>query len=441
MHIFPEHFIHLGFIKFKSGTCTIYLPKEAPYEGLVRGFRRQSLPIANFHTMKNPSLEFDRSAQKASFDHKARTERQNKLDSFWKKSTKSQMLFQDYELICDRAAFLRHETLSQLDSYLLQFEAQFASYGQVHWLDQARDAQSTLERITTSQNHASKPLSLSTRLAPELGLSSIFPDKPNNQTLSNIIIVDAQFLIAESGQIALDFSPLRNHTFLNGLPDLIVLAGIEQVIPKLEHLGTFWPLLAQTQRAQVSLSAFQLIGNTYPGTCHLLLIDNGRSILLGKGNQAEALRCIHCGICQKKCPVIQTAGPEAFPQDAQSPIDWVSLAHKPEKEAKSHLNYSCTLCRACDEACPVRINLSEQILLNRRELLVQSPTANSIKKQLKPWKWIMSKRKHLNASRNWWKKLYFHNFSRLRAKQKMKLPEIAKKNLGTQWESEKGKEE
>jgi L-lactate dehydrogenase complex protein LldF len=109
-----------------------------------------------------------------------------------------------------------------------------------------------------------------------------------------------------------------------------------------------------------------------PEEFHLIIVDNGRSRLLADPHLREALYCIRCGACLNICPVYQQVGGHAYGWVYPGPIgSIVSPALVGIKQAKD-LPYASSLCGACREACPIKINIP-RMLLHLRHKLAESP--------------------------------------------------------------------
>jgi L-lactate dehydrogenase complex protein LldF len=186
-------------------------------------------------------------------------------------------------------------------------------------------------------------------------------------------ITGANFIIADTGSIALTENE-GNARLSSAWPKThIVLVGIEKVIPELKDLGLFWPLLATFGTGQ-KITVYNSIisgprkeGETDgPEKMFVILLDNGRTHLL-KPKAREGLYCIRCGACLNACPVYKNIGGHAYGTTYSGPVGSVITPHLRNMGEWKHLSFASSLCGNCTEVCPVRINLHELLLENRYE--------------------------------------------------------------------------
>ena len=103
-----------------------------------------------------------------------------------------------------------------------------------------------------------------------------------------------------------------------------------------------------------------------PTAFHVVLLDNKRTALLADPEQRDALHCIRCGACLNVCPIFKNIGGFAYGTTYQGPIGSVLTPHLRGLKSWNHLSGASSLCGACTEACPVRIDLHHHLLHNRR---------------------------------------------------------------------------
>ena len=136
---------------------------------------------------------------------------------------------------------------------------------------------------------------------------------------SDVGVTGANFLIADRGAIAITENE-GNALMTVSFPKVhIVIAGIEKIIPMMKDLGLFWPLLSTYGTGQ-NITVYNSIltgprkeGETDgPDEMHVVLLDNGRTELLGKPEQRKALTCIRCGACLNGCPVYKSIGGHTY---------------------------------------------------------------------------------------------------------------------------------
>jgi L-lactate dehydrogenase complex protein LldF len=160
----------------------------------------------------------------------------------------------------------------------------------------------------------------------------------------------------------------------------VAILGIEKVLPKLADLALFLQMLA-TAGAGQPLTGYNTLygGPRQPGEpdgpeeFHVVLLDNRRAELLADAEQRDALHCIRCGACLNVCPIFKNVGGHSYGTTYQGPIGSVITPHLRGLQEWKHLPQASSLCGACTETCPVKINLHHHLLHNRRNAMrVQS---------------------------------------------------------------------
>ena len=162
---------------------------------------------------------------------------------------------------------------------------------------------------------------------------------------------------------------------------MITLLGIEKVLPRLEDLALFLPMLATAGTGQ-QLTCYNSLygGPRQPGESdgpeeyHVVLLDNHRTELLADAEQRDALHCIRCGACLNVCPIFRNVGGHTYGTTYSGPIGSVITPHLRGLQDWKHLSYASSLCGACTETCPVKINLHHHLLQNRRNASAQKPS-------------------------------------------------------------------
>jgi L-lactate dehydrogenase complex protein LldF len=198
---------------------------------------------------------------------------------------------------------------------------------------------------------------------------------------ADIGMTGANFGVADTGTIV-TVTNEGNGRLVTSLPPVhVVVMGIEKVIPRFEDLSVFVQLLARSSTGQkITVYTNFITGPRGEGELdgaeemHLILLDNGRSELLGTEFE-EALYCIRCGACLNVCPVYRQTGGHAYGSTYSGPIGAViTPLLKGDKEAKD-LPHASSLCGACTEACPVGIPLHD-LLLRLRNRQVEKGLAS-----------------------------------------------------------------
>ncbi|NJK80377.1 MAG: iron-sulfur cluster-binding protein [Chloroflexaceae bacterium] len=210
-------------------------------------------------------------------------------------------------------------------------------------------------------------------------------------------ISGVNFGIAESGGMVLVTNE-GNADLTTSVPRIhVAIMGIERVVESLDDLAVMLQVLARSATGQkLSVYTTFLSGPTRPGEpdgpeeFHLILLDNGRSRILGSA-YAEALMCIRCGACLNACPVYQSIGGHAYGGVYSGPIGSVisPLLH-PDLPDVHQLPYASTLCGACQEACPVRIALPDMLLRLRGDAVQAGKVAPGEQAAMTAWQATMN---------------------------------------------------
>ena len=209
-------------------------------------------------------------------------------------------------------------------------------------------------------------------------------------------ISGANFLVADAGVIAISTNE-GNGRLCTSIPRIhVVVTGIEKVLPRLEDLAVFWPVLATSGTGQPITTYGTLIGGPRqpgevdgPEEFHVVLVDNGRSELLADAEQREVLHCIRCGACLNICPVFRHVGGHTYGTTYPGPIGSVLTPHFKGIAEFKHLSYASSLCGACTSVCPVKIDLHHHLLHNRRNATVAGATAWTERFMFRAWRFAM----------------------------------------------------
>ena len=185
-------------------------------------------------------------------------------------------------------------------------------------------------------------------------------------------ITGANFAVAGTGTIVLVENE-GNIRLSTSLPRIhVALMGIEKLVPSLDDLAVFLKILARSASGQKMSSYVSFItGSRRAGECdgaeefHLIILDNGRTRILADEEMREALYCLRCGACLNVCPVYQKIGGHAYGSVYSGPIGSMITPAFAGLEKSKDLPFASTLCGACREICPVRIDIP-RILLKLR---------------------------------------------------------------------------
>lgn len=182
-------------------------------------------------------------------------------------------------------------------------------------------------------------------------------------------ITGVNFAIAETGGFVVCTNE-GNADLGTSLPKLhIACMGIEKLIPRAADLGVFLRLLARSATGQpITTYSTHFHGPRGPdGELHVVLVDNGRSDLIGSGEFRRSLHCIRCGACLNTCPVFRRSGGYSYGHTIPGPIGSILAPGVNDRQHKT-LPFACSLCGSCDDVCPVRIDLHLQLYAWRHEL-------------------------------------------------------------------------
>lgn len=219
---------------------------------------------------------------------------------------------------------------------------------------------------------------------------------------ADVGISGVNFGIAETGTILIVENE-GNIRLTTSLPRIhIAVMGIEKVIPRFADVDVFLKLLPRSGTGQ-RLTAYQsfITGvkknaeDEGPEEVHVVLLDNGRSRMLAHPTTRQSLACIRCGACLNACPVYQQIGGHAYGSVYPGPIGSVITPQLIGLEKAAQLPYASSLCGACREVCPVKIDIP-QLLLHLRAEITEHSSASSNKNlserfAFKVWAQIMTR--------------------------------------------------
>ena len=188
-------------------------------------------------------------------------------------------------------------------------------------------------------------------------------------------ICGANFLVAETGSVMIVESEGNGRMCLTLPNTLIALAGIEKVLPTFRDLEVMLQLLARSATGErmnpySSLWTGVTIGDG-PQNFHVVLLDNGRSAILAKHTERQTLRCIRCAACQNACPVYRQTGGHAYGSVYGGPIGAILTPQLMDLQYAQSLPFASSLCGACYEVCPVKINIPEVLIELRSQVTNQ----------------------------------------------------------------------
>ncbi len=211
---------------------------------------------------------------------------------------------------------------------------------------------------------------------------------------ADVGITGANFLIAETGSTAIVTNE-GNGDLTQILPKVhIVIATLEKVVPTLDDAATLMRLLARSATGQ-ELSTYTTFSTgprraddlDGPESFHVVLLDNGRSKMLGSEFQ-DVLRCIKCGACMNHCPVYGAVGGHAYGWVYPGPLGAVLTPFLVGIEEAGHLPNASTFCGRCEAVCPVRIPLLKMMRYWREREFEAGLGAPALRRGLALWAWL-----------------------------------------------------
>lgn len=446
-------------------------------------------------------LKFIKNSEKIAFDLDHRKKIDFNISKYDEAVLQGKLQYADLEKARQRAAHLKYKVLNDLDKYLIQFEDNFRKRGgKVIWAQDEKEAQQEIIKIIKAQNAEMvvKAKSMTTEeinlnkalekinvdvLETDLGeyivqlagekpyhivtpamhkskadVAKLFseklgtPEDSSVEELTNIVrqklrnkfkeadigITGANFLIADIGGIGLTENEGNGLMSMSFPKTHIVVAGIEKLIPSIENLDLFWPLLASYGTGQ-NISVYNSIINgpkqasevDGPDQMYVILLDNKRSELLSHERQRIALSCIRCGACLNACPVYKNIGGHAYETTYSGPIGAVINPYLLGMDYK-HQSFASTLCGKCTEVCPVKIPLHQLLLVNRKEATDLKPDRTD-KNKMFVWKKAMLNRKRLDIASGSTKNMIIRQFFKKSWGTKRILPKIQDRSFSQQW--------
>jgi L-lactate dehydrogenase complex protein LldF len=458
--------------------------------------------------MSLQSQQFLLDSEALVFDREHRRKLAFNIQQYDKKVIEGKHQFADMEIARQRASVTKWRVIENLDKYLVEFESNFTKRGgRVIWANDAEEAVHELLKIlrninaktvvkaksmTTEEIHVNSALktagieSIETDLGefivqlrdeapyhivtPAMHLSKedvakTFHEKynlPLSSTPKEITafvrerlrqkyqnadagITGANFLVADTGAVCVTENE-GNALMSISFPGVqIAIAGIEKVIPSLNDLDLFWPLLATHGTGQ-NVTVYNSISSgprqegeiDGPHEMYVILLDNGRTELLSNPDQRQALSCIRCGACLNACPVYKGVGGHSYGATYSGPIGSVITPHYNGMEEFKHLSFASSLCGKCTEVCPVKIDLHKLLLYNRRDSVDRHYNQKSEAFTFMVWKRAMLNRRLMNKGGSTVNNFVLRNFFKSKWGEKRELPVIAPKSFNEMWRERMG---
>ena len=338
----------------------------------------------------------------------------------------------EWERLRDAASAIKRHTVTHLDKYLEQFSDNAERNGvKVHWAKDADEFNATVLSILNDHG-VKKMVKSKSMLTEECGMNpylerngidvvetdlgerilQLMHQKPSHIVVPAIHITQEEvgrlfeeklgsekgnydptyltyqarlslrneFMTAGAGMTGANFGVAAtgdvvvctnegNADMSTSMPKLhLVAMGLEKVIPDYRSLAVFQRLLCRAATGQPTTGFTSHFRKARPGgEMHIILVDNGRSDIIANAEHWETLKCIRCGSCMNTCPVYRRSGGYSYTYFIPGPIG-INLGMLKNASAYADNVSACTLCCSCDNVCPVKVNLSEQIYRWRQGL-------------------------------------------------------------------------
>jgi L-lactate dehydrogenase complex protein LldF len=192
---------------------------------------------------------------------------------------------------------------------------------------------------------------------------------------AKVAVSGANFAIADTGTLVVVESEGNGRMCLTLPETLISVVGIEKVLPTFEDLGTFLQLLPRSSTGERMNPYTSMWTGVHEGDgpqeVHVVLMDNGRTHVLADPVGRQALRCIRCSACLNVCPVYERTGGHAYGSVYPGPIGAIlnPQLRGTSSDIDASLPYASSLCGACYDVCPVKINIPEVLVHLRTEVV------------------------------------------------------------------------
>ncbi len=459
--------------------------------------------------MSEAAQNFIKASKIKAFDKDHRATLNKNIGKYNQAVDRGMQQYADLETAKNRAANIKRKAINDLDKYLIEFEQNFTSNGgKVIWAVNAAEANKEIVKIlkekkaktvVKSKSMTTEELDLNAVLEKsgveaietdlgefivQLGgekpyhivtpamhkskeeIAKLFHDKfdwelnltPEEMTNKVRIklrekffnadagITGANFLIADTGSIALTENE-GNGILSMAFPKVhIIVAGIEKIIPSINDLNTLWPLLATHGTGQHITVYNSIITGAKrdkepdgPKETYVILLNNKRTEVLKQNHQNLALTCIRCGACLNACPVYKNIGGHTYQTTYTGPIGSVISPWLLGMGDYKHLSFASTLCGACTDVCPVKIPLQELLLENRKAAVEQDFTTASERFVVKTATNFMLKRKKMDLFSTGFKNFFISMFMGSAWGTKRNLPKIANKSFNQLWMEKQSK--
>jgi L-lactate dehydrogenase complex protein LldF len=353
----------------------------------------------------------------------------------------------EWESLREQADNIKAHTLSNLDIYLEEFEKNALSNGlKVYWAKDALEHNQIVYKIL-KKNSVKKVVKSKSMLTEECHLNPFLEnegievvdtdlgeriiqlrgEKPSHIVLPAIHLKKEQvaktfekflhtkkgnsdptyltkaarvhlrekFLNADASITGVNFAVSESGSFVvctnEGNADMgtsltklhIACMGIEKIIPKVEHLGVFIRMLARSATGQsITTYTSHYTKPAKDTQIHIVIVDNGRSKILSQKDFVKSLQCIRCGACMNTCPIYRRSGGHSYSYTIPGPIGSL-LGSNRDLKYNGDSAFASTLCGSCVDICPVKIDITHQLLSYRKDFVKQGYLSSSKKYALK----------------------------------------------------------
>lgn len=190
----------------------------------------------------------------------------------------------------------------------------------------------------------------------------------NEFLTADVSMTGGNFGIAETGDVVVCTNEGNADMGTSATKTHIVSIGLEKIIPSHKALAVYTRLLARSATGQPVTSYISHYRKPIKdGEMHIILVDNGRSDILANEEHIQTLKCIRCGACMNTCPVYRRSGGYSYTYFIPGPIGINLGMLKSRKEYYDNVS-ACSLCYSCNNVCPVKIDLADQIYRWRQGL-------------------------------------------------------------------------
>jgi L-lactate dehydrogenase complex protein LldF len=447
--------------------------------------------------------QFLKDSEKKAFDLELRTKINFNISKYNQAVGTGKKIYKNLDLARKRAYSIKHRVINNLDGYLIEFAANFEKNGgKIIWAQDSQEAvkeildilinaeakcvvksksmtteeielNHTIERnkiecietdlgeyivqvagekpyhIVTPAMHKSKDdiaalfhdkFNLDRESTPE-EITSYVRDKLRNKFISaDVGITGGNFLIADIGAVCVTENE-GNAMMSFSFPKIhIAIAGVEKIIPSLNDLDLFWPLLATHGTGQHMTVYNSIITGPKdenetdgPEKLYLVLLENNRSEILIREEQRKALFCIRCGACLNACPVYKNIGGHSYNTTYSGPIGSVISPLLKGMDQYRHLSFASSLCGYCTDVCPVKIPLHELLIYNRSESVKMGFSKKGEKVSMNAMKNFLLSRKKMDMFNSKFKNIGLQYFFKNTWGTKRELPKFAKKSFRELW--------